>query len=122
MILIAMGSGGVGDGERRRWGYRCVLLNCHDESRVQGWRARGTLPVAVECTYQMVHVAVADRTNALDPLSLKQLYAMTVIRSVFINGRLIPSVRTPPGVVVALMFARVRARSASFPRSLVPSA
>jgi hypothetical protein len=44
--------------------------------------------VAVECTYQMVHVAVADRTNVLDPLSLKQLYAMTVIRLVFITGRL----------------------------------
>ena len=53
-------------------------------SRVAGWRTRGALPLAIESTYSVVHAAVADAEDLLDPLSLRQKYAMMVIR--FING------------------------------------
>ena len=59
-------------------------MHCHATpwwwTRLQGWRARGTLPLAVECTYNVLHAFISDKEKTVDSLSLRQLYAMTVIR------------------------------------------
>ena len=76
------------------------------------WRARGRLPLSVDCTAQLLTVQRDDAAGAVDATSLRQQYALCIIR--LVNGLVDSSQRSTHALSVASL-----ASSLQLPRLLV---
>ena len=80
--------------------------------RIAAWRARGRLPLSVDSTAQLLSVQRDDATGTADVTSLRQQYALCIIR--LVNGLVDSSQRSTHALSVASL-----ASSLHLPRLLV---